>query len=145
MEQTLFTPDITPFMRRILIVEDEANQSLFLRSTLRKLPNCEVLTAASGEQALRLFNQQTFDLLITDYKLLGMDGMTLSQQVRAAHPRLPIIMITAFGNEELRAQAMLTSIERILDKPADINVIRAAALAALNKSKLAQPTGGGNL
>lgn len=118
-------------VRRILVVDDEENVALTLQGGLEKLPNCQVTVATSGEQALRLFEQQPFDLLVTDYKMPGTDGMTLASRVHAAHPPTSIIMITAYANQELREQAMRAAVHCILDKPVKLAQVRSAALEAL--------------
>jgi CheY-like chemotaxis protein len=121
--------------RRILIVDDEQVLALTLQEGLEKLPNCEIAIATSGEQALRLFEQQPFDLLITDYKMPGTDGMTLAMRVRQTYPQTVIIMITAYGDHELRERAASASIRRILDKPVSLEEIRQVTLEAFDLSE----------
>jgi CheY-like chemotaxis protein len=132
MNQTLVSHVPPSSTRRILVVEDEGNQAFILRSVLRKLPSCEVTTAASGEQALRLFEQQPFDLLVTDLRMPGMDGISLAQAIRSAYPKTAIILITAFGNEQVRQAAERLSVAFVLDKPVETSQVRTAALDALN-------------
>ena len=119
--------------RRILIVDDEENVALTLQDSLEKLPDCQVSVATSGEEALRLFEQQPFDLLITDYKMPGMDGMTLAAQVRQSYPMTAIVMVTAYSSDELREQAARASIQRILGKPVRLSEVRSAALEVLDQ------------
>jgi len=120
-------------LRRILIVDDEENIAMILQDGLERLPNCEIAIATSGEQALWLFEQQPFDLLITDYKMPGTDGITLAARVRQLYPRTVIIMITAYGDETLREQAARASIQRVLDKPVGLAQVRCVALEALGR------------
>ncbi len=120
-------------LRRILIVDDEENVALTFQDSLERLPNCEIAIATNGEQALQLFEQQPFDLLITDYKMPGTDGITLAARVRQLYPRTVIIMITAYGDETLREQTARVSIQRVLDKPVGLGEIRCVALEALGR------------
>ena len=120
-------------LQRILIVDDEENVVLTLKDGLDKLPNCEVLTAMSGEEALRLFDEAPFDLLITDYRMLDIDGMTLAAHVRQTYPQTSIVMVTAYGNETLRRQAAEASISRVLEKPIALAEIRSVAMRELGK------------
>ncbi len=120
--------------RRVLVVDDEENVALTLQDGLEKLPNCDISIATSGDQALLLFEKQPFDLLITDYKMPGTDGMTLATRVRQLYPQTTIVMITAYSSEELRAQAASASIQHILDKPVKLAEIRSVALEALEQS-----------
>lgn len=120
-------------LQRILIVDDEINVALTFQDSLERLPNCETTIATNGEQALQLFEQQPFDLLITDYKMPGTDGITLAARVRQLYPRTIIIMITAYGDQTLREQAARASIQHVLDKPVGLGEIRCVALEALGR------------
>jgi CheY-like chemotaxis protein len=120
-------------LRRILIVDDDEKVALFFQAILETLPNCQVAIATSGEEALQLFEQQPFNLLITDYRMPGTDGMTLAMRVRQLYPQAVIVMITAYGDDELREQAARASIWRILDKPVGFAEFRAAVLEALGQ------------
>jgi CheY-like chemotaxis protein/anti-sigma regulatory factor (Ser/Thr protein kinase) len=122
-------------MRRILVVDDEENVALTLQAGLERLPNCEVTVATSGEQALQLFEQQPFDLVVTDYKMPGTDGMMLAARIRQKYPETAIVMITAYSSDELREQAARASIQHILDKPVKLTEVRSAALEALSRSE----------
>ena len=124
----------TAAVRRILVVDDEENVALTLQSGLEKLPNCEVAIATSGEEALQLFAQRPFDLMVTDYKMPGTDGMTLAARIRQAYPPTSVVMITAYTNEDLLEQAARASIHSILDKPVKLAEVRLAALEALGQA-----------
>jgi CheY-like chemotaxis protein len=87
--------------------------------------------AYNGEQALQLLAQRPFHLVITDYKMPGMDGITLAARVRQLYPNTVIIMMTAYNSDELRGQAARVSIRRILDKPIEISTVRSVTLEAL--------------
>ena len=117
--------------RRILVVDDEENVALTIQDGLEKLPNCQVAVATSGDRALQLFEEMPFDLLITDYKMPGTDGMTLSARVRQSYPQTSIIMITAYSNQLLQQQAIDFSIQCVLDKPVKLDEIRSVALETL--------------
>lgn len=120
-------------LQRILVVDDEAHVAQTLQAGLESLPNCEVETAASGEQALHAFEQKPFDLLITDYKMPGTDGVTLATRIRQLYPRTVIVMITAYDNDVLREQAAGASVRCILDKPVGLGEIRNIVLKALEQ------------
>lgn len=117
--------------KRILIVDDEETVALTLQEGLETLPNCEIITTTRAEQALQIFKQQPFDLLITDYKMPGMDGLMLAGYIRDLHPQIAIIVITAHHDSLLYERAAGISIECILDKPVKLSQIRAAALEAM--------------
>ena len=120
---------------RILVVDDEINLALMLKDSLGKLPNCEVIMATSGEQALQLFAEQPFDLLITDYKMPGLDGLALATRIRRLYPLTAIVMMTAYGSDDVRERATRVSIRNFLDKPVQLTDIRLAVLEALSQPK----------
>jgi len=121
--------------RRILLVDDEINLVSILRSGLAKLPSCQIVIATSGRQALELCAQQSFDLMITDYRMPEMDGLALTALVQEKYPATHIIMLTAFGNEVLNETADGGPAPVVLEKPTDIQYIRKAALQALNSGE----------
>jgi len=127
--------EITRKQGRILVVDDEVNLALMLKDGLNKLPNCEVAMATSSEQALQLFAEQPFDLLITDYKMPGLDGLALATRIRRLYPLTAIVMMTAYGNDDLRARATRVNIRHFLDKPVQLTDIRLAVLEALSQPK----------
>jgi two-component system response regulator AtoC len=85
---------------RILVVDDEENTRLALSKILTKW-NYEVLIAENGEDALNVFNKASFDLVITDKKMPGMNGIDLLTKVRKISPDVGVIIITAFGEVDL--------------------------------------------
>ncbi len=117
--------------RRILIVDDEESVVLTFRCSLETLPNCEVATATSASEALRLASEGPLDLLITDYKMPDMDGVTLASRIRALHSQIAIIMITAYGDDALREMAAALPVQRVLDKPVGIRDIRSTVTQLL--------------
>lgn len=121
---------------RILVVDDEINVALTIQDGLEKLPNCEVVVSTSGDRALQLFEQTPFDLLITDYRMPGTDGMMLSTRVRQLYPATRIIMITAYRSHLLHEQAVDNAIQHVLDKPVKLDQIRSVAWEALEKGVL---------
>ncbi|MBN1889235.1 MAG: response regulator [Thermoflexales bacterium] len=119
--------------QRILVVDDEEIVRMTLRGGLERMPDCDVIVAAGGEEALHLFEKQSFDLLITDYKMPGIDGRTLAEHVRQLYPATVIIMLTAYSSEDLLEWAARASVHSILDKPAKLATVRAAAAKALKR------------
>jgi len=117
--------------QRILIVDDEEYVTFTLREGLRKLPHCEVFVTLSGQQALSLFEEQPFDLLITDYKMPGLNGVALAGYIQQRYPGTGIIMITAHGHELMRDADAKPVIQRILHKPVRLTEVRDVAVEIL--------------
>ena len=124
-------PDIRT--HRILIVDDEEFVAFTLQEGLEKLPNCEVMITDNGREALRLFEEQPFDLLITDYKMPEMSGVALATQIRQKYPGTGVVMVTAYSNDLLRDPSAAAAIQRVLDKPVKLSEIRNVAQETLNE------------
>jgi len=89
----------------ILIVDDEIEyQRVF--SLLLSRRGYQVLTCSDGQTALRLLAENEIDLIMTDLKMPGMDGLTLIQKVKETYPSIEIMVMTAFGSIESAVQAM---------------------------------------
>lgn len=116
---------------RILIVDDEKVVADMLRAALQKMPNFKVSVANDGASALRLLAEKRFDLMITDYRMPGIDGMSLSEKARQKYPWIAIIMVTAHDSYELRKQASGSAVKKILSKPVRLAEIREVAADAL--------------
>ncbi len=121
----------SPRSWRILVVDDEKVVADLLRVALEKMPDFKVSIAHDGASALRLLDEQRFDLMVTDYRMPGIDGVNLADRARRLYPWIAIIMLTAHDNYELRRLASGSAVETILSKPVSLAEIREAAADAL--------------
>src|SRR5262245_60401466 len=105
--------------RRLLLVEDD---EVFLRPLHRtlELKGYEVLPVSSGEEALDTLKSEDVDLVLTDRRLSGMDGVELVRQVKAEHPDLAVVVMTAYGTIESAVEAMRLGAEDYLVKPFEV-------------------------
>lgn len=103
-------------MNTILIVDDEPNYLVVL-SELLKDEGFEVMTAQSGEKGVKVVGETDLDLVITDMRMPGMDGLELLKAVKRFNGNLPVIMITAFGEVEKAVVAMKAGAYNYLVKP----------------------------
>lgn len=111
--------------KRVLIVDDEPNVTMVLAGGLEKLgEEYAIDTAHSGDEALAKMEQTKYALLITDYKMPGMDGLDLAQTVRAISPDTQVILMTAYGNQVLRDTAEHLGLDGYIDKPFSVTQIR---------------------
>ncbi|MCF6291243.1 MAG: sigma-54 dependent transcriptional regulator [Desulfobacterales bacterium] len=103
-------------MNTILIVDDEPNYLIVLSELLRE-EGFEVFTAKSGIEGLRVVKENDIDLVLTDMRMPGMDGLELLAEVKEYNRDLPVIMITAFGEVEKAVVAMRAGAFNYLTKP----------------------------
>jgi two-component system, NtrC family, response regulator len=103
-------------MQTILIVDDEKNYLLVLEDLLSD-EGYQVLTADNARRALEMFRSHDLDLVITDMKMPGMDGMALLEQIQADNPDLPVVMMTAFGSVEKAVEGMKKGAFDYIEKP----------------------------
>jgi CheY-like chemotaxis protein len=127
-------------VRHILVVDDEENVALTLQAGLDILPDCEVSVATGGEKAWELCQEQSFDLLVTDYRMPDLDGVALAERIQDTYPDTLVIMVTAYGDETLLERAARASVYQVLDKPVSFAEIRHAARDALEKQREARGT-----
>jgi excisionase family DNA binding protein len=113
------SPNLRP---RVLVVDDEAGIRDLLSKTLA-LAEYDVETVPDGRAALAALRNQTFDLLITDLRMPGMDGMALIQEARRLLPRLPAVVITAYSTEASAIEAVNLGVSAYITKPFRITKI----------------------
>jgi excisionase family DNA binding protein len=115
---------------RVLVVDDEASIRELLSKTLA-LAEYEVDTAADATSALDRVRTGTYDLLIADLKMPGMDGLTLIRQAKRIKQDLPVIIITGFSTESSAIEAVNLGVAGYLTKPFRVPQVLAAAAKAL--------------
>jgi len=119
----------------ILIVEDEAAQRDALSGFLKK-KGFDVKAASSGMEALEIIQAHAVDLILTDLKMPGMDGLELLTQVREINPDTGVIVMTAFGSIEGATQAMKNGALDYLTKPIDLDQLEVTVAKALEHKQL---------
>ncbi len=125
--------------KRILIVDDEESVVFFLGENLSNLgAEYEVKTACSGEEALEKMSVHHFDLVITDLRMPGVDGLELVEQVRAHYPQTRLILMTAFGSDQVEAEARRLQVYRYITKPFRVEDLVDAARQALGEMAISQ-------
>lgn len=104
--------------KRILVVDDEPNIRKVLRAHLRRAGYL-VEEAEDGRAALRQLHEEAFDLVISDLKMPGLDGMSLLARCRDDFPGLPVILITAHGTVDSAVEAIKLGARDYITKPFD--------------------------
>jgi DNA-binding NtrC family response regulator len=117
---------------KVLVVDDEKNQREIYTLILED-DGYQVTTAQSGEQALRLAGEKPFDLVLTDYKMAGMDGLTLLNELLKLDPSIIVVMMTAHGSVESVKEALRSGAFDYLEKPIDRDQLLKAVQDALGR------------
>ena len=101
---------------KILLVDDDEwirdSLSLFFEAE-----GCNLLTFETAEEGMEAVNQQTYDIVISDYKLPGMDGLEFFRRVKEKQPNAFQILITAYANCEIIKEADEIGVKDIIPKP----------------------------
>jgi two-component system NtrC family response regulator len=105
-------------METILVVDDEKNYLRVLSAVLED-EGYEVLTALGGQEALEIQKSSDLDLILTDMKMPGMDGIELLEHVKAMDADLPLIMMTAHGTVDKAVESMQKGAYSYILKPFD--------------------------
>lgn len=122
-------------MPRVLIVDDEPS-ILSVLGTLLRAQSYDVMPARSGEAALALLAQQSFDLMVSDIRMGSMDGMQLLRQVRREYPGMAVIMLTAYGTVETAVEAMKEGAFDYVTKPFKVDELLITVQRALQYQNL---------
>jgi excisionase family DNA binding protein len=126
---SLASPGLRP---RILVVDDEAGIRELLSKTLA-LAEYDVDLAGGGAEALERLHHTHYDLVITDLKMPGVDGITLIRDARRFLPQLPIIIITGYSTEASAIEAINLGVNGYLTKPFRVPKVLSTASKALGE------------
>lgn len=111
--------------KKILIVDDEEDLTWSIAKNLKKDNELfEISCANSGDRALELLSENPADLIITDVRMPGINGLDLVLEIRKRYPSAKIIVMTAYGSQEIEAQADKRGAFQYIEKPFDINILK---------------------
>ncbi|SKA08103.1 response regulator [Selenihalanaerobacter shriftii] len=122
-------------VKKILIIDDEKN----IRNTLRQClqtDQYEVETAVNGEDGVRKFKKNNYDLVLLDMKMPGMDGMETLGKLKEINSKADVIMITAYGTIETAVKSMKLGACDYLRKPFSPTEIREIVDRVLDRQEL---------
>ncbi|MBI2468453.1 MAG: response regulator [Candidatus Rokubacteria bacterium] len=108
---------------QILVVDDEEVVRQFLVAALQT-PQRQVLTAASGEEAIEIAKKTDLDLVTLDVVMPGISGVETFRQLHALRPELPVVIVTGYPDSDLMAKALEIGPFTVINKPIDINQIQ---------------------
>lgn len=118
---------------RILVVDDEASIRELLTRTLA-LTEYDVEAVADGATGLDRLRLGSYDLLLADLRMPGMDGLTLIREARRLHPGLRVIIITGYSSESSAIEAVNLAVVGYLVKPFRVPQVLTAVARALGES-----------
>jgi len=117
----------------ILVVDDE----LLIRDLLYDFftgQGWDICVAEDGVNALEILNKRKIDLLLTDIRMPGMDGMELTSEVKQNFPDLPVVLMTAFPSVNTAVEALRKKVADYVIKPFNINQLYKTLKAKLQES-----------
>jgi len=117
---------------QVLVIDDDA---VVGRSFDRVLSGkgYEVDTAMSGEEGLKDIDNGEYDVIFTDIKMPGMDGLEVAERIKAKCPWTPVVVITGYGTEENEAKASVLGVSGFVRKPLTPEIIENITLKALQE------------
>jgi DNA-binding response OmpR family regulator len=122
-------------MKKILLVEDDNNLGLLLQDYLQLKGKFDVVLCKDGEEGLRAFTKQVYDLLILDVMMPKKDGFTLGKEIRKINPHVPIIFATAKSMIEDKMQAFNLGGDDYITKPFRIEELLLRINAMLKRTE----------
>ncbi len=126
---------MSPQQASILIVDDELSVRDSLLHWFRK-DGFNVATAASAILALQALEQAPYDIILLDIKMPGMDGMELQSRIHATHPKVVVIMMTAFASVDTAVRALKEGAFDYVTKPIDPDELSHLVARALRERRL---------
>ena len=126
-------------MAHILVIDDERA----IRNSLKEILEYEkhrVSLAANGLEGLELLKKETFDALLLDIKMEGIDGMEVLEQVSKDYPDLPVVMISGHGTVDTAVKAIKMGAFDFIEKPLELNRLLITLRNAMDKGKLVTET-----
>ncbi len=125
-------------MASILIVDDEKHYPLILKEVLAEEGGYSSYPASSGMEALDILHQETIDLVLTDVKMPGMDGVELLSKIKELNPDIPVIVMTAHGSVEKAVEAMQKGAYTFIQKPFENDALLSHISKALSIYSIVQ-------
>lgn len=121
-------------MDKLLLIDDEADVQYSFRRIFDS-PDLELHTASSGEEGLRLISQIKPDLVISDIRMAGINGLETLRRIRQLDPKLPVILMTAYGTTQTAIEAMKLGAYDYQLKPFDVPKLKSLVANALKAAR----------
>lgn len=120
-------------IRKILVVDDDPVVGKSFNRVLSQ-KGYVVITAQNAQEALNKLQDEEYDVVFTDIKMPGMDGLELTERVKAKRPWLPVVIVTGYGSTANEERAKAAGVSAFLNKPLSPETIEGSTLNALLKA-----------
>ena len=120
--------------KKILLVDDDE----WIRDSLTlyfDTEGCQMIAVETAEEGIELLKQQDYDIILLDYKLPGIDGLTFSREIQEICPDAIKILITAYKNKKIVSEAVNVGIQDLIDKPFTIKTIEDSMLRLIQRNE----------
>ncbi|HEY7511793.1 MAG TPA: sigma-54 dependent transcriptional regulator [Vicinamibacteria bacterium] len=124
---------------RLIVIDDEVNAAAALETLLRE-DGYEVSRAHDAKSGLALLETTEADVVLTDLRMPGMDGLELLARIKEIRPETMVILMTAFGTVKTAVRAMKMGAEDYLGKPIDVEELEVILQKVLEKKRLLEET-----
>ncbi len=124
---------------RIIVIDDEVNAAAALETLLRE-DGYEVAKANDARAGLRLLDEIDADVVVTDLRMPGIDGLELLARIKEVRPETMVILMTAYGTVKTAVKAMKLGAEDYLSKPIDVEELEVILARAVEKKRLFEET-----
>lgn len=125
-------------VRKILVVDDDPVVGTSFNRVLRD-KGYTVITAGSGSEALAKLQQEHPDVVFTDIRMPGMDGLEVAERVKARQPWTPVVIVTGYGSADNEQRAREAGVSQFLRKPLSPEMIEQSAERAFEQGIAPQP------
>ena len=116
--------------RKVLVVDDDPVVGKSFHRVLSQDKGYVVITAHNAAEALERMREQEYDLVVTDIKMPGMDGVELAEEVRARRPWTPVVIVTGYGSLANEQRAHAAGVSAFVRKPLSPEMIEETAVYA---------------
>ena len=118
-------------MSMLLIDDDEwirDSLSIFFEGE-----GCHIKALETAEEGLQALKKNSYDIIIVDYRLPGMDGLDFLKRIKRLYPRIIKILITAYGDKQIEIEAMQIGVHDFIEKPFTTKTIEASLTMLINE------------
>jgi CheY-like chemotaxis protein len=123
-------------LRKVLVVDDDPVVGKSFNRVLSQDKGYVVITAQNAAEALERLREQEYDVVFTDIKMPGMDGVELTERVKASRPWTPVVIITGYGTTANEQRAKAAGVSDFMRKPLSPEMIEESANHALQQPAL---------